>query len=142
MLDTETPDHTPFPSFEGDIQYIAPELLDPATFGLPDRKPTRKGDIYAFGMVSYQVNATVGLTSGTPETNGIDQGHHNATTVLWGQGPDEHTWDHIGVETKLPVGSQRVAFGQRLGHCFEVLVSVVGRQTRREHRNERAERCS
>ena len=57
MLDTEMPDHTPFPS-EGDIQYIAPELLDPAIFELSDGKPTRKGDIYAFGMVSYQVSSS------------------------------------------------------------------------------------
>ena len=92
MLDIETPDHAPLLSSEGDIQYIAPELLDPATFGLSDRKPTRKGDIYAFGMVSYQVSVTVGLTSGSQETNGIDQGHHNATAVLWDRlGPGEHT---------------------------------------------------
>ena len=88
MPDIGMPDHTPFPSSEGDIQYIAPELLDPATLGLSNRKPTRKGDMYAFGMVSYQVSATVGLTLGAPETNGIDQGHHNAATLLWDQGPD------------------------------------------------------
>ena len=91
MLDTQALDHTPFPSSEGDIQYIAPELLDPATFGLSDRNPAKKGDIYAFGMVSYQVSSAVGLTSGAQEINGFDQGHHNATTVLWDQGPDEHT---------------------------------------------------
>ena len=101
MPDIGMPDHTPFPSSEGDIQYIAPELLDPATFGLSDRKPTRKGDIYAFGMVSYQVSVTVGLASSAKEINGIDQGHHNATAVLWDRlGPGEHTRGYIGVETK------------------------------------------
>ena len=34
---------------------MAPELLNPTGFGLKDSAPTKKCDIYAFGMVMYQV---------------------------------------------------------------------------------------
>ena len=38
-----------------DLQYLAPELLDPPGFGLETRIPTKESDIFAFGMVTYQV---------------------------------------------------------------------------------------
>ena len=38
-----------------DLQYIAPELLDPSSFCLKKRVTTKESDIYAFGMVAYQV---------------------------------------------------------------------------------------
>lgn len=38
-----------------DLQYLAPELLDPSSFGLKKRTPTKESDIFAFGMVTYQV---------------------------------------------------------------------------------------
>ena len=37
------------------LQYLAPELLDPTSFGLKKRTPTKESDVFAFGMVIYQV---------------------------------------------------------------------------------------
>lgn len=34
---------------------MSPELLDPSEFGLEDGRPTEKSDIYALGMVVYEV---------------------------------------------------------------------------------------
>lgn len=34
---------------------MSPELLDPSEFSLEDGRPTRKSDIYALGMVVYEV---------------------------------------------------------------------------------------
>lgn len=34
---------------------MSPELLDPPEFGLEDGHPTKKSDIYALGMVVYEV---------------------------------------------------------------------------------------
>ena len=39
------------------VRYTAPELLNPSGFGLEDSIPTRESDIYAFGMVTYQVRS-------------------------------------------------------------------------------------
>ena len=39
----------------GTVQYVAPELLNPSGFGLEDSVPTKKSDMYAFGMITYQV---------------------------------------------------------------------------------------
>ena len=36
----------------GTVRYMAPELLNPSGFGLKDRNPTKKSDVYAFGAVS------------------------------------------------------------------------------------------
>ena len=38
-----------------DLQYLAPELLDPSSFGLKSRIPTKESDIFALGMITYQV---------------------------------------------------------------------------------------
>ena len=43
---------------------MAPELLNPTSFGLEDSVPTKKCDIYAFGMVMYQVRSPCS----TPDT--------------------------------------------------------------------------
>jgi len=37
-------------------RYMAPELLDPSGFGLKNSNPSKKSDIYAFGVVTYQVS--------------------------------------------------------------------------------------
>ena len=37
------------------MMFIAPELLIPSKFGMKDSAPTPEGDIYAFGMVIFQV---------------------------------------------------------------------------------------
>ena len=39
-------------------QYMAPEMLYPAGFGQHSNSPTKKGDVYAFGVVTYQVGVT------------------------------------------------------------------------------------
>lgn len=42
----------------GTVRYMAPELLNPSGFGLEESISTKKSDIYAFGMVTYQANNT------------------------------------------------------------------------------------
>ena len=37
-------------------RYTAPELLNPSGFGLTNSNPTKKSDIYAFGVATYQVS--------------------------------------------------------------------------------------
>lgn len=39
----------------GTFQYMAPELLNPEKFGERKSRPTKPADIYAFGMVIYEV---------------------------------------------------------------------------------------
>ena len=48
---------TTFPS-DDNVRYAAPELLDSSGFGLDDGNLTENSDIYAFGMVTYQVSIT------------------------------------------------------------------------------------
>ena len=60
---TVDPGSTTSPSV-GTVRYMAPELLNPSGFGLKNSNPTKKSDIYAFGVVTYQVSNTR-LTSGT-----------------------------------------------------------------------------
>lgn len=37
---------------------MAPELLSPSGFGAVNSNPTKKSDIYAFGVVMHQVGTT------------------------------------------------------------------------------------
>lgn len=46
---------------QGTWSHMAPELLFPRKFGLPDGRVSKQADIYAFGMVVYEV-----LTGHTP----------------------------------------------------------------------------
>ena len=39
----------------GTMMFMSPELLVPPKFGLTDAIPTPEADIYAFGLVTYQV---------------------------------------------------------------------------------------
>ena len=39
----------------GTMTFMAPELLEPSKFGLEDSFPTPQADIYAFGLVIFQV---------------------------------------------------------------------------------------
>ena len=39
----------------GTVRYMAPELLNPSGFGLKNSNPTKRSDVYAFGIVMYQV---------------------------------------------------------------------------------------
>ena len=52
---TVEPGSTTSPS-AGTIRYMAPELLYPCGFGLKNSNPTKRSDIYAFGVVTYQVS--------------------------------------------------------------------------------------
>ena len=45
---------TPLPV--GIVRHMAPELLNPSGFNLKDSNPTMNSDIYAFGVVTYQVS--------------------------------------------------------------------------------------
>ena len=40
----------------GTMAFMSPELLVPSKFGMIDSVPTSEGDIYAFGMVIFQVH--------------------------------------------------------------------------------------
>ncbi|KAF9781279.1 kinase-like domain-containing protein [Thelephora terrestris] len=55
---TVDPGSTTSPSV-GTVRYMAPELLNPSGFNLDNSNPTKMSDVYAFGMVTYQV--TTGL---------------------------------------------------------------------------------
>ena len=47
---------------QGCIPFMAPELLVPSKFGLKKYMPLKEADIYAMGMVIYQVRTTRYLT--------------------------------------------------------------------------------
>ena len=51
------------------VRYTAPELLNPSGFGLEDSIPTKESDIYAFGMVAYQVGSAHLVSTTTTEDN-------------------------------------------------------------------------
>lgn len=46
----------------GTIPFMAPECIFPSRFGLEKSAPTTEADIYAIGMVIYQVLTTQSLT--------------------------------------------------------------------------------
>jgi serine/threonine protein kinase len=39
----------------GTMSFMSPELLVPSKFGVKDSFPTPQGDVYAFGLVTFQV---------------------------------------------------------------------------------------
>lgn len=39
----------------GDVRYVAPELISPERFGLPNSNPTKESDIHALGVTIYEV---------------------------------------------------------------------------------------
>ena len=41
----------------GSVRYMAPELLDPSAFGLPNSNPRRKSDVYSLAMTTYEVHS-------------------------------------------------------------------------------------
>lgn len=51
---TVDPGSTTSPS-DGTVRYMAPELLNPAGFGLSVSNPSKKSDIYALGVTTYEV---------------------------------------------------------------------------------------
>jgi len=52
---TVDPGSTTSPTI-GTVRYMGPELLNPPGFGLTSSNPTKRSDIYAFGMTTYQVS--------------------------------------------------------------------------------------
>ncbi|KAF9644739.1 kinase-like protein [Thelephora ganbajun] len=57
-LITLIPDQSTFMSScmeGGALPWMSPELLDPESFGLKERHPTKESDCYALGMVIYEV---------------------------------------------------------------------------------------
>jgi hypothetical protein len=46
----------------GTLRWMAPELLDPDKFDLPNSNPTKATDVYAMAMVILQVSFT-GMTN-------------------------------------------------------------------------------
>jgi serine/threonine protein kinase len=50
-----TPSHTMNVFGGGTLRWMAPELLIPNNFGLEKCVPSKESDIYAFGMVIYEV---------------------------------------------------------------------------------------
>lgn len=47
---------SPTPELEGGTMvFMAPELLAPSKYGLTGAAPTQEADIYAFGLVMFQV---------------------------------------------------------------------------------------
>jgi len=53
--------------YAGNARYMAPELLDPSGSGLKNGNPTRKCDVYTFGVVMYQVSDPCFISAATTE---------------------------------------------------------------------------
>ena len=58
LMDNEMVYYFPSTTFSSEvgIRYMAPELLNPSNFRLEGSSPTKESDIYAFGLVTYQVS--------------------------------------------------------------------------------------
>lgn len=70
----------------GDLQYLAPELRDPSSFGLEERTPTKESDSFALGAVIYQVAHCFTFANGDYTRN---LGTHRTTTLPRGQTFDQ-----------------------------------------------------
>lgn len=46
----------------GTVRWMAPELLVPEEYGFEHSHPSKESDVYAFGMVIYEVRETLDLT--------------------------------------------------------------------------------
>jgi hypothetical protein len=55
VLDPEQPISCSAQLEGGTMMFMSPELLIPSRFGLKDSVPMPEGDIYAFGLVIFQV---------------------------------------------------------------------------------------
>ena len=63
----------------GTTPFMAPELLAPSRFGLDRCSPSKEADIYAMGMVTYQVRLVRCLVD--TRVNSSPVGTHRETTV-------------------------------------------------------------
>ena len=68
----------------GTTPFMAPELLLPSKFGLDKCKPSKEADIYAIGMVIYQVRVARRPAPAYPNHFRIGA-HWNATVreIVW-----------------------------------------------------------
>jgi hypothetical protein len=55
VLDPQDSMSSSFTLEGGTMTFMAPELLAPSKYGFKDAVPTQEGDIYAFGLVIFQV---------------------------------------------------------------------------------------
>lgn len=79
----------------GTMTFMAPELLTPSSYGLQSAAPTREADVYAFGLVIFQVlalnrNPLLPLldVSPGPDWRATISGHQSPGTrvrcLMWG----------------------------------------------------------
>jgi serine/threonine protein kinase len=78
----------------GTPMFMAPELLCPSKFGKKSSRPTQPGDIYALGLVIYEV-----LT-----------GSHPFHDKMWGE-PEIVFHVMTGVRPTKPVDAEQIGFG-------------------------------
>ena len=69
------------------VRYMAPELLNPSGFGLKNKIPTKRSDIYGFGVVTYQVSTRCPCK--TRQLKAVS-GAHRTTAVPQGQERGDH----------------------------------------------------
>jgi serine/threonine protein kinase len=55
MTDPLTINPSTTQGYAGTTRWSAPELLDPESFGMEDSHPTKESDVYALGMVTFEV---------------------------------------------------------------------------------------
>jgi len=53
--DATSPETTSKP---GIVRYMAPELLNPPQFGLPNSNPSEESDVYSLAMTAYEVRSS------------------------------------------------------------------------------------
>lgn len=105
----------------GTPSYMAPELFDPTKFGKTGSRPTRPADIYAFGMVIYEV-----LTGSDPFYDKKFGQYQLVLHVLAGKRPtkpgnarkigfESGTWELV-VKCWNEKSTGRPAIGQVLAH--------------------------
>lgn len=68
----------------GSVRWMAPEIIHPEESGLPRRRPSPESDIYALGMVIWEVHICLSLSdaSGRISLMRTIQGLHGKCTLL------------------------------------------------------------
>ena len=59
----------------GVVRYMAPEILNPPQFSLPNSNPSKESDVYSLAMTAYEVHSSHALHSGRLH-------HHFAVRLL------------------------------------------------------------
>ena len=42
----------------GVVRYMAPEVLNPSQFGLPNSNPSKESDVYSLAMTAFEVRSS------------------------------------------------------------------------------------